>query len=83
MVADAACEGEGESGERERETERAHSSQSPEEAVGDWDIHIVPQDLQHFSLHGQYLLPVVGVITQVQEVIHKGWTQLLQTFLCK
>lgn len=51
---------------------------APEEAVRDGDVDVEGQRLQDAGLHGDELLPGVGVIADIQEVLHAGWAALLR-----
>lgn len=56
----------------------AYLSVAPEESVRDGDVDVKSQRLQHAGLRGDKLLPLVGVVADVQEVLHAGWAALLR-----
>lgn len=56
----------------------AYLSVAPEESVRDGDVDVKHQRLQHAGLRGDKLLPPVGVVADVQEVLHAGRAALLR-----
>ena len=48
-----------------------------EKAVGDRDVEVKVEGMQDFGFHGDELRALVGVITDVQEVIDTRWASLL------
>lgn len=55
----------------------AYLSVAAEESVRDGDVDVEEQRLQHAGLRGDKLLPPVGVVADVQEVLHAGRAALL------
>lgn len=56
----------------------AYLSVAPEEPVRDGDVDVKNQRLQHAGLRGDKLLPLVGVIADVQEVLRARRAALLR-----
>lgn len=55
-----------------------HLGVASEEAVRDGNVDVERQRLQDVGLHGDELLPLVGVVTDVEEVVHTRRGALLR-----
>ena len=61
----------------DRHGDPADAAVPPHVSVGERVTQVEPDNLQHLPLHLHQLLSVVGVVTDVQEVVHKGRNPLV------
>lgn len=54
-----------------------HLGQPPEKAIGHRDIDVVLQRPENVPLHPQEVFGVVGIVAQIDEVVHQRRTELL------
>lgn len=55
-----------------------HLGKTPQEAVGDGDVDVEVEGAEDALLHGNQLLPLVGIVADVEEVVHARWALLLE-----
>lgn len=59
-------------------SENTHLGISSEEAIRDWNVDVKRQRLQDAGLHGDELLLLVRIITDIKEIVNTGRGALLQ-----
>lgn len=55
-----------------------HLGKTPQEAVGDGDVDVEVEGAEDALLHGNQLLPLVGIVADVEEVVHARRALLLE-----